>query len=76
MLLTLWLFVRTMKSLTRSVQQQSGDLATSVEESVQGIRVLKALGQGRNSLSRFTAQSATLMNTEIARSQAVGSMLV
>ncbi|WP_346843356.1 ABC transporter ATP-binding protein [uncultured Rothia sp.] len=76
MLLTLWLFVRTMKSLTRSVQQQSGDLATSVEESVQGIRVLKALGQGQNSLSRFTAQASTLMNTEIARSQAVGSMLV
>lgn len=75
-LLTMWLFIRRMKALTRLSQQQSGDLATTVEESVQGIRVLKALGQGKNALGRFSTQSAELKTTEISRSQTLGSTFV
>lgn len=76
MLLTMWLFIRRMKALTRLSQQQSGDLATTVEESVQGIRVLKALGQGKNALGRFSTQSAELKTTEISRSKTLGNMFV
>ncbi len=75
-LLVLWFFIKRMKKLTRRSQQQSGDLATSVEESVQGIRVLKALGQGENALARFTDESAELMHTEIDRSKTLGSTFV
>lgn len=75
-LLTMWLFIRRMKALTRLSQQQSGDLATTVEESVQGIRVLKALGQGKNALGRFSTQSAELKTTEISRSKTLGNMFV
>lgn len=76
MVLSLWFFIRKMKGLTRSSQEQSGDLATTVEESVQGIRVLKALGQGRNALGRFTGQSERLMDTEIQRAQTLGSVFI
>ena len=41
-------------SLARQSQDQAGDLATSVEESVHGIRVLKAFGRGKHALQKFT----------------------
>lgn len=72
----LWRFQKKMKALTRLSQQQSGDLATEVEESVQGIRVLKALGQGHNALDRFKADAGQLMTTEMSRSRALGSTFV
>ncbi|WP_322745988.1 ABC transporter ATP-binding protein [Rothia terrae] len=75
-LVVLWRFQKKMKALTRKSQQQSGDLATKVEESVQGIRVLKALGQGSNALDRFKTGAAELMDTEMARSRAQGSTFV
>lgn len=71
----LWFFVQKYKALTREVQQQSGDLATGVEESVQGVRVLKALGQGQNALGRFTVQAAELKDTEISRARSIASVL-
>ena len=41
----------------RLSQDQQGDLATAVEESVHGIRVLKAFGRGKHSLEKLHAPS-------------------
>ncbi|MBB2975651.1 ATP-binding cassette subfamily B protein [Microbacterium endophyticum] len=60
--------------LTRQSQDQAGDLATSVEESVHGIRVLKAFGRGRHALQKFVRQAETLQTTEIRKARAVGKI--
>lgn len=59
-------------SLTRRSQDQAGDLATAVEESVHGIRVLKAFGRGGHALQKFTRQAETLRETELRKARAVG----
>lgn len=59
-------------SLTRQSQDQAGDLATAVEESVHGIRVLKAFGRGGHALKKFTRQAETLRETELSKARAVG----
>lgn len=65
-------FEKTYGTLTRQSQDQAGDLATSVEESVHGIRVLKAFGRGKHALRKFTAQAETLRETELSKARAVG----
>jgi ATP-binding cassette subfamily B protein len=64
--------------VARRSQDQAGDLATTVEESVHGIRVLKAFGRSREALEAFNGQAEELRQTEIAkaRHQAVFSMVV
>ena len=65
-------FERTYGVLARQSQDQAGDLATSVEESVHGIRVLKAFGRGSHALKKFTRQAETLRETELDKARAVG----
>lgn len=55
--------------VSRRSQDQSGDLATAVEESVHGIRVLKAFGRGKHALSSFRAQAEALRSTEIEKAR-------
>jgi ATP-binding cassette subfamily B protein len=55
------------RKISRLSQDQSGDLATTVEESVHGIRVLKAFGRGPDALDQFTDQAAELRETEIRK---------
>ena len=64
--------------VARRSQDQAGDLATTVEESVHGIRVLKAFGRSREALENFNGQAEELRRTEIAkaRHQATFSMVV
>jgi ATP-binding cassette subfamily B protein len=64
--------------VARLSQDQAGDLATTVEESVHGIRVLKAFGRSREALENFNGQAEELRQTEIskARHQATFSMVV
>jgi ATP-binding cassette, subfamily B, bacterial len=64
--------------VARRSQDQAGDLATTVEESVHGIRVLKAFGRSREALETFNGQAEELRQTEIAkaRHQAAFSMVV
>ncbi|MBF6328520.1 ABC transporter ATP-binding protein [Nocardia transvalensis] len=50
---------------SRRAQDQSGDLATTVEESAQGIRVLKAFGRGPWFGRRFRRQSRELQALEM-----------
>lgn len=64
--------------VARRSQDQAGDLATTVEESVHGIRVLKAFGRSREALEVFNVQAEELRQTEIAKAkhQATFSMVV
>ena len=52
-----YLFNRSYSVLSRLSQDQNGDLATTIEQSVQGIRVLKAFGRGPSALEGFTEQA-------------------
>jgi ATP-binding cassette subfamily B protein len=71
-------FRRQFVAASRRSQDQAGDLATAVEESVHGIRVLKAFGRSREALENFTLQAEELRATEVtkARHLAVFSMVV
>jgi ATP-binding cassette subfamily B protein len=55
--------------VSRRSQDQAGDLATAVEESVHGIRVLKAFGRGKHALSSFRAQAESLRGTEMEKAR-------
>lgn len=69
-----YLFEKRYGALTRRSQDQAGDLATSVEESVHGIRVLKAFGRGAHALRRFSRQAETLRETEMSKASAIASI--
>ncbi|MFJ4219758.1 ABC transporter ATP-binding protein [Curtobacterium luteum] len=68
------LFERKYSVVARRSQDQVGDLATSVEQSVHGIRVLKAFGRGRSKLDEFSEQAEALRGTEIEKAKAVASI--
>ena len=73
----LWIIFRTIptaRTLTRHVQQHAGNLATTVEESVHGIRVLKALGRSEHALEGFAGQADALMDQEISRTRKLSGM--
>ncbi|MGY3319792.1 ABC transporter ATP-binding protein [Arthrobacter sp. TE12232] len=55
--------------VARRSQDQAGDLATTVEESVHGIRVLKAFGRSQEALENFNEQAQELRQTEIAKAK-------
>jgi ATP-binding cassette subfamily B protein len=59
-------------ALARRSQDQNGDLATTVEESVLGIRVLKAFGRGRHLANQFAAQVRELRATELRKVHVIG----
>ncbi len=58
--------------LARRSQDQVGDLATTVEESVLGIRVLKAFGRGRHLANQFAEQAKELRATELRKVHVIG----
>jgi ATP-binding cassette subfamily B protein len=62
-----YLFESKFKVVARRAQDQSGDLTTVVEESVLGIRVLKAFGRGPHLTKRFLRQARGLRDTELAK---------
>ena len=64
-------FHRRFSVLSRLSQDQNGDLATTIEQSVQGIRVLKAFGRGPSALEGFTEQADELRQTEVRKATAV-----
>jgi ATP-binding cassette, subfamily B, bacterial len=51
----------------RRAQDRTGDLATSVEESALGIRVIKAYGRRPEMLGTFTEGASTLRTAEMAK---------
>ncbi|HLK01905.1 MAG TPA: ABC transporter ATP-binding protein, partial [Streptosporangiaceae bacterium] len=64
---------RGYRILARRVQDQQGDLATIIEESATGIRVLKALGRGREAAGRHDAQAAAVCRTQVEKAGLLGS---
>lgn len=60
--------------IARRSQDQAGDLATSVEESVHGIRVLKAFGRGDYAAQKFAAGASDLRSTELKKAGLIANM--
>ena len=69
-----YLFEQNYGVLSRRSQDQAGDLATAVEESVHGIRVLKAFGRGGHALASFARRAESLRETELRKSRAVAGI--
>ncbi|MCY7412646.1 MAG: ABC transporter ATP-binding protein/permease [Salinibacterium sp.] len=69
-----FVFEKKYSLIARRSQDQSGDLATTVEESVHGIRVLKAFGRGKYALANFANQADELRGTEIEKARAVAGI--
>jgi ATP-binding cassette subfamily B protein len=69
-----YIFEKRYSIVARRSQDQQGDLATAVEESVHGIRVLKAFGRGRYSLEKYTRQAEQLRGTEMEKAEAIAGL--
>jgi ATP-binding cassette, subfamily B, bacterial len=69
-----YVFEKRYSVVARRSQDQQGDLATAVEESVHGIRVLKAFGRGRYSLEKYVRQAEELRGTEMDKARAVAGL--
>jgi ATP-binding cassette subfamily B protein len=57
---------------TRKAQDQIGDLTTLVEESVLGIRIIKAFGRHRSQARAFRRQARALRETELRKAALLG----
>jgi ATP-binding cassette subfamily B protein len=66
-------FEKRYRVLSRRVQDQQGDLATLIEEAATGIRVLKALGRGRQAAVRHDAQATNVYRTQVEKAGLLGS---
>lgn len=58
----------------RMSQDQAGDLATSVEESVHGIRVIKSFGRGSFMTEKFARDALKLRGTELQKAKMVSRL--
>ncbi len=58
---------RVYTKLSRKIQDQTGDVATKVEEAMQGLRVIKAFGRNGHIFRRFDERAMALYDTSIAR---------
>jgi ATP-binding cassette subfamily B protein len=67
-------FEKNYHKTARQSQDQAGDLATSVEQSVHGIRVLKAFGRGGFMSDKFSRDAAELRKTELKKAGMVSSL--
>ncbi|MBA8931024.1 ATP-binding cassette subfamily B protein [Kutzneria viridogrisea] len=67
LILLSYLFETKYKVAARRAQDQDGDLASTIEESVLGIRVLKAFGRGRHMAKLFDEQARLLRGTELRK---------
>jgi ATP-binding cassette subfamily B protein len=60
--------------LSRVTQDQWGDVATSVEESVHGIRILKSFGRGPDALARFRTRAERGRDLEIEKGSTLATL--
>ena len=68
-------FRNRFRAASRLSQDQAGDLATAVEESVHGIRVIKAFGRGKHMYDGFQDRAKQLRDTEIVKAKTLGGFL-
>ena len=65
-----WVSLRTEKAytrLSRAVQDQTGDVATAVEEAAHGVRAIKSFGRSAHVRGTFDARAVALHDTALAR---------
>ena len=67
-------FEKNYHKTARLSQDQAGDLATSVEQSVHGIRVLKAFGRGDHAAGKFATDALRLRGTELKKAGLIGNL--
>jgi ATP-binding cassette subfamily B protein len=67
-------FEKDYHATARKSQDQSGDLATAVEQSVHGIRVLKAFGRGKFITEKFVNDATELRKTELLKARMVATL--
>jgi ATP-binding cassette subfamily B protein len=60
-------FERAYYEIVRRIQDQTGDLTTTIEEAAKGIRVLKAFGRGRESFEAYDAQCRQIYDNQLTR---------
>jgi ATP-binding cassette subfamily B protein len=60
-------FQRAYHVIVRRIQDQTGDLTTTIEEGAKGVRVLKAFGRWREAYEAYAAQCRELYDTQIDR---------
>ncbi len=58
----------------RRAQDQAGDLATLVEESVLGVRIIKAFGRHRSQSQAFHRQARELRGTELHKARLLSNL--
>lgn len=58
-------FHRQFSGVSRQVQDQTGDLASRVEEAAQGVRVVKAFGRRRHVVEQYVADAGVLRGTQL-----------
>lgn len=68
-------FMRRYKTLARNVRDRNGDVATSVEQSVAGIRIIKSLGRGPHVTSLFEGRVEDLRGASLLAVRARSSFL-
>ncbi|WP_042386704.1 ABC transporter ATP-binding protein [Streptacidiphilus melanogenes] len=67
-------FERRYSAAARLSQDQNGDLATVLEESVLGIRILKSFGRHRTMAARYRAQAELLRGTELKKARLLADL--
>ncbi|MFC5907681.1 ABC transporter ATP-binding protein [Streptacidiphilus monticola] len=67
-------FERRYSAAARKAQDQNGDLATVIEESVLGIRILKSFGRHRTMAARYRAQAVELRGTELLKARLLANL--
>ena len=60
-------FQKEYHQVVRQVQDQTGDLATTIEEGAKGIRVIKAFGRAQEMFERYDAQCTGVYETHLWR---------
>jgi ATP-binding cassette subfamily B protein len=60
-------FEREYHTVVRRIQDETGDLTTSIEEGARGIRVLKAFGRWRESYEAYAARCQEIHDSQIER---------
>ena len=60
-------FERDYHEVVRDIQDQTGDLTTTIEEGARGIRVLKAFGRGRDAFEAYDTQCTQLYESQLTR---------
>jgi ATP-binding cassette, subfamily B, bacterial len=65
-------FTRQYLTASRRMQDQQGDLATVVEESAQGVRVVKSFGRARFMARGFDTRAVKLHDTAVRKARLLG----